>query len=245
MALLVTAILPSVTGLAKDEAANTFALGGNTAGITSGDLDEISAAIVSFYNDLAAGQTTPLSTYLAADRSRGVNASEVKIYDIAGHLDGSPHGSPIREDTFTLGAASGTFDDNPSEVAFKVTLEAQGRSEALVETPDGIDAGTKVDRPRARRTGGLFIGPLALSANTEISGVTRPLASFAENVRDATIGLDTAIKAVGSTNNFFLGVWSRVDAVVRGLEAVSTDDAFDTQRRRGAQPTARTRVAIV
>jgi hypothetical protein len=39
-------------------------------------------------------------------------------------------------------------------------------------------------------------------------------------------------------------VWSRKDAQVRPVAAVSIDNAFDIQRRRGEEPTLRTRTAL-
>ena len=52
-----------------------------------------------------------------------------------------------------------------------------------------------------------------------------------------------AIDAAGAGDVAGLGVWSRVDRAIRGIDNVRTDDAWDTQRRRGAQPTGVTRVS--
>lgn len=91
----------------------------------------------------------------------------------------------------------------------------------------------------ARRKGRIFLGPLGTNAidSTVVAGEVRPLPAFTGALRAAgqvlagvTVGLPTWC------------VWSPTALTAAPVTFVSTDNAFDTQRRRGAAPTFRTEV---
>ena len=226
----------------EDSAVNTWAFATGTPDLADAVL--VSDAVQDFYTNVPVGGTLAPGAYLSNQLDRGALASRMQVYDITGFLDGSPHGSPMLDVNWTLSPAASAGSDLPEEVALRITIEATGRSAALVETADGIDPGTEVDRPRARRTGGIYFGPLNHAASNLSGGVNghRPLALFLTDLRLAVQDLhdDTALNAAGLS----VAVWSRQDAAVRSLEAVSTDNAFDSQRRRGPDATSRVRLPL-
>lgn len=240
MTNLVTVNIPSVTNLPKDAVSNQFAISGLSSSNLA-DFAAIAAAVADFYNGAGATWGEKICQYMSDSLSRVTNACTVKMYDLDGHLDGSNHGSPVAAGTFTLGAAlAGT--PLPSEVACVLRLEATGRATALSEVPDSGDPGSSPDRPKQRRTGRVFIGPLQVSAITEASNIARVSPNLIGNITDAALRLAAAIGAL--TGSSELGVWSRADQIVRDLESVAVDNAFDTQRRRGESASGLTRVTV-
>ena len=239
MVALLQVVHANVNGLPEDAAQHDFVVSGIDSNATAAQLLDLNSSISDFYNALAAGQTNSMGGYLSDALSRAAGASITRCFDITAHLDGTPHGSPFANLPFTLPAAIDTVQ-LPHEVAFVITLEAVGRATALVETPDSGDPGTARDRPKSRHTGRIYLGPLNQDALDGTGTQARPAAVLQTDARLAVRKLAADLAADG----FSLRVWSRVDATHRGLEAVSTDDAWDVQRRRGVQKTARTRLAI-
>lgn len=245
MTLKAVVTLESLTAEEKDNVTNTFAIGGT---VSEADVDPtmeaaLNAAFADFYNAVPTGATAgnALGVFLSTTLSRVANANRLDLYDTTGLLDGAPHGSPFSSTLWTLTPASATA--YPSEVACCVTLESSGRADAPVETPDGTDSDSLVDRPQQRHTGRVYIGPLATVAGSVVSSVSRPSAGFLDCVRLAVKDLNADIIAA-TAGAGWLGVWSRKDASIRPVAFVSTDDAWDTQRRRGEGPTGRTRIAV-
>lgn len=238
MGVLVVAEMPMRSGLPKDKVVNTFAIAEAGPGITGRDHEgQIAAAIIDFYTLTHATLGVPLGAALTPALSRVTDACSVKLYDITGHLDGSPHGSPFFVQPFTLPAAS-SAQAEPEEVAYCLTLEAKDRADQRVEVPDGADPDAKPDRPRQRYTGRLYLGPFCDGYKfTDAQGMCRPNNPLQGGVRAIGVRLSVAIDAIGP-DQASLGVWSRKDRAIRGIDTVRTDDAWDTQRRRGASPTA-------
>lgn len=238
MSLLVTVTHESLTGLVQDRVVNTFAV--NQA--DPADVDaEFMNAWTRFFNVAPAGVDraggafgTGLCNYLSPVLDRTANRSTTRVYEIPA-VPG-PLGSPVAAQSFTLGPAAGAATALPSEVACVLTLEAAGRADAPVEIQGGAV------RPKQRFTGRLFIGPLNSAAVTIVGGVARPANVFQDLMIEAFRALDDDIRAEHPTHD--LAVWSRSDDLVRPVAHVSVDNAFDTQRRRGEDPTARRRVAL-
>lgn len=94
--------------------------------------------------------------------------------------------------------------------------------------------------PVARTRGRVFLGPLSTAwLGSELAGDIRPNAATATSTRDVfKIFADTL------EGNFPWAVFSPTSNVARQVVEVSTDDAFDIQRRRGAAPTVRTRLMV-
>jgi hypothetical protein len=240
MGLLLTSTLQSDTGMASDAVVNTFALGG-PAVVTDADADAMVAAIATFWSVLPPGNATKVCHYLSPVLSQAAGAAQLDIYNITGKLFGEPHGSPVKSRNFTLGESQ-NVTALPSEVAVCMTLETAGRANAPVEQADGADAGFARDRPKQRNTGRLYIGPLGPNAVVLDAGVARPAPSFLATLRTAGKKLAEDL-ALASPGGPAWGVWSRKDGVIRPISFISTDNAFDTQRRRGEDPTFRDRLA--
>lgn len=228
--------LAHISGLAEDKCANTFAIETPPAWDPVANIDDIRTPLINFYNSGA----NSIASHLSPGISRAADATVIKVYDLAGHLDGSPHGSPVASGTFTLGP-SGNGNALPEEVAAVLTLRAEGWAEALVETPDGADPGSAVDRPRQRRSGRLFIGPLNLAAITTVAGKARPTSFLRDTMNERAQNLQLELFAALTPG--YLCVWSRQDGVFRRVTHAQVDDAWDTQRRRGVAQTLRTTVA--
>jgi hypothetical protein len=200
------------------------------------------AAIRDFYTVQPPGAAAAVSGFLSGELADAANAHTIKLYSVAiAQFGGEPHGSNFDLSTFALPGQTGV--NLPSECACVLTLETGGRADAPVETADGPDAGFAVDRPKQRHTGRIYVGPL--NSNTVTGGLiaARPTPGFQETLRLAAKQLATAAEAI-IVDTPFLAVWSRKDRAFRSVEFVSTDDAFDTQRRRGVLPTSRTRLSL-
>src|SRR5215469_7082311 len=167
-------------------------------------------------------------TYISTVMSRNSGDLTVTTTDITAHLDGSAAGPPLRIDTTTLGAVSGT-GSLPEGVSAGVSWRANyGRATEF-------GPGT---RPRSRYGNRCYVGPLANNTTavitTDSTGASRLSVSFLQ--ADLMLGL-----AVLSGNNtdtpnnhkqWDLVAWSRRDAMVRDAELGAISERFDYQRRR-------------
>lgn len=228
-ALKVAVELQAINGLDEDNVVNNWSIIAATGWDPAADLLEISGPLDNFYD----GFSGTLSNSLA----RGAASIEMKFYDVTAHLDGSPHGSPVATDLGSLTGAAASPTDMPSEVAFVVTLRGDGAAEAAVSAPDGPDGGTALDRPKQRRTGRLYFGPWTI---VDLTTLGRPSATLRTGMRNSMATLQTALAANGHS----VAVWSRKNASFYELVSVETDDAWDTQRRRGVAPTSRESLAV-
>lgn len=238
---LFTAILPHTNGLTEDRYVNTFAVLDVNAGGAA--RDGVMAAIEAFYTDVPTGGLASIAECLSADVSRVASVCEILAYDITGHLDGSAHGAPVDAIAFTMPAAANS-NRLPQEVAYVLTLESQTRASEPVEVPDDGDPDSKPQRPMQRHTGRIYLGPLGFFALDETTG--RPDVAIRDTVHLAATDLAAAVRAetIGGTGDEGWSIWSRTDAILRPVHFVSSDNAFDTQRRRGVDATARVRVAV-
>lgn len=230
-----------ITGLAEDRYVNNWAIPDVVDHSPASNL-QIASAIYNFYTEVTGDQVEKLETYLSPVIARDPASSmSVRLYDITGHLDGSPHGSPYYVGPDAMLANTPVAEALPSECAAVLTLEAIGRATAAVEVADGADPGTARDRPKQRRTGRVYLGPLSINAQ-DYTG-DRPMLSpqFRADVLIAVKELNDQL-FLGPASG--LGVWSRADAQVLALESASMDDAFDTVRSRGESPNSRVRVTI-
>lgn len=238
---LVSATLNSGTGLADDRFVNNWCL----EGVGFADPEDTADALSSFYLNTqgGAGALVPMYEYLSSVIDNMADKGlTLRVFDITGHLDGSPHGSPIFEKSYTVPVYVGPWSDLPSECAGCITLEAVGRDTALVEVPDGPDADTKRDRPKQRHTGRIYFGPLNTGAIEQVGGVIRISNQFRDTARAAVVGMVTNVRAIEPSAN--LAVWSRKDGNTRRADAVSVDNAVDIIRSRGEKPSFRERTLI-
>lgn len=253
---LATATLTSTSAIPKDAAVNTFAIAASEVGVaSSAHRSAMADAIVNFYNGMGTlGES--VAYYLAPNRSRAAGDLVIRIYDITGKeqrvrtvdAKGRPVwrtpniGSPISTYARTLGAAApGGFSSLPAEVACVLSLRTANRDSELAERPDDDDDDA-VDRPRARNTGRIFLGPLGQNAlGSDTAGDRRVAANLRTALVDAAQRLKTGIRAINVSppdDTYAWGIWSRADGNVRRIEKVVVDDAFDTMRKRGVRAQA-------
>lgn len=141
---------------------------------------------------------------------------ELKAYNLSDPSPRVPIGT--RSLSFTT---SGTA--MPSEVAFKISAKGV------------IVSG---DIP-ARHKGGVFIGPLNTAGLDTATG--RPTAAMILGMRRSLRDLVEA--SIASINNKW-AIYSTADNLAYDVEDGWVDNAFDTQRRRGNAPTARSLWAV-
>lgn len=223
--ILSTVVFNHKSGLVEDQVVNTFAFDVLVTPQTTATLDAISQALFDFYNTPAVVQNASIATYLAPSISR-TDLPLIKHYKLDGHLNGSPHGSPIRTDVMASLDGAGANTGLPAEVACCLSFHS-------VFGPDAeFGPGT---RPRSRDRGRIYIGPLISTMATTVAPTSRVVPAPAL-ISDLVV----AAQNLRDDANTSWCVWSRKDAVLKFVTGVSVDDAFDTQRRRGEKPTART-----
>lgn len=230
-----TVTLENLTGFSEDSIVNTFAINTAPGWSPITDIGEVTFPLVRFYNHVQ-NSGSRLSTFIAESISRGALDSVIRLYDVTAALDGSPHGSPVAVDFFTLLENEASFG-LPSEVALVLTTRAEGALEAPVEAPDSGDPGTAVDRPRQRLSGRVFVGPFTVSSANHTDALrSRPVPILRTTLLDAAEDLKDQL---GNSGHLW-SVWSRANEQMVEISSVSIDDAWDTMRKRGVPPTTRT-----
>lgn len=206
--------LPYTTQLPRDVAVNTFwTLGG---GDRLDQAVEAEVAITRFYNE--DNTNNHLSYWLSPLISRQPGACIIQTYDLA---DPQPR-PPISQVFFQLGAP-GTNTSLPMEVALVASFHG--------EPAAGIR--------QARRRGRVYLGPLITAAAESGSNQpSRPHSTFIVDVRDACSRLASELNGEDDAPQWI--VHSRVSSNNAPVIGGWVDNEWDTQRRRGLDPTART-----
>jgi hypothetical protein len=202
-----------LNGLPEDIVTNTFYFRTTTPTIPDSDMDSIKDKIVNFYTFLHASTGKSIQMFMSAVLATGTQTNaHLKVYNLA---DLKPRPVIFKHDFF-INAAGGA--PLPEEVAVCLSYNA------------GPLAGAD---PRSRR-GRLYIGPLNTSAtsNTIVGGGTRPTDAFLNTLVEA------GLKMMGDTTVEWC-VRSQKFQTLAEIVRVWADDAWDTQRRRGPDPTKR------
>jgi hypothetical protein len=211
--------LNSSTGLPRDAVVNNFVYS------TPLVADTMSADLIAFYAHIGA--------FFGRTLAAGSAPHMIETYDISGHLDGSPHGSPTSTTMFAVPASAGAISLPrqvcivvPYHADFGVTLE-HGASATRPTTESAIDQGAPpthpaLTRPRANLRGRLFLGPWNTLAQDSVNG----LGFSAELITAIQLAVHELI-ARG-----FWAIWSRASASVHPVLAAAVDLAWQTQRRR-------------
>lgn len=223
---LARAVLPSVSGIAADESVNDLAF------TTTSSVGVLSTAVETFFTHVySAGES--VGSFLSPDISRVTSACSVEIYDIAGHLDGSPHGSPISIVPFTM-SASLADPSLPEQVAVTLSMHASyglalehGPTETIptdhrAQVEGAPSTHTAKSRPRSSLRGRIFIGPL----NTGAIGAT----VGNSNVDLQTTLKDAAVALLASEPGW--SVWSRRLAALNAITGGWIDADLSVIRRR-------------
>lgn len=217
---LVRVILKTKSGLVADYVVNDFAFIHEGALPTDSEYQDLQNAVDKFYNH--SGGINPVSEYMGPyiDRSQ---THEMEFYQIKTPPLGSPK---FVNDWVGPGTSVTGTTDLPAEVAGCISFKAD-YSGAVEES------GTT--RPRARRRGRIYVGTLATNAVAVTSNKCLLSNNFCQAMRESMV----AMAAAAATAGFTLSVWSRADAQLRTAIGGWTDNAPDTQRRRGPLSSAR------
>lgn len=232
--VLVQAVLGAQSGIASDSVINDFCfIVPDPPGAVSESANLVmETAVKGFYNKTYSG--TAVNNWLAAPLSRAAGKAQLRFYDITNNLTGTRHGSPYRTHLWQLGGVQSS-SQLPSEVAIALSYRADYGSAS--EFGPGVGPKGGPLRPRARRRGRLYVGPLTATCQAQDAVTFRSYVGTP--VRNT---ITAAAKDLMDLPDIEWAVWSRVDG--NALKAVEAwcDDAFDTQRRRGERPVARTTV---
>lgn len=233
---LAEVVLPAADGVPADSVVNTLTFTSADT-ITPSNVGIITIPLANLFTVATPTSGFKLGGYISEVIARTTNGCSMKVYDITTHLDGSPHGSPVAIDTFTMPAVLNT-DTLPEECACVVTLRGEGWDTAAIESPDAdTPPDGKVDRLRQRRSGRVFLGPL-IKQTCAVDGTVHH-AIVQQAFRTTILEAFEASVAQWVGDDVALGVWSRKAASVHDVVRIEVDNAFDTQRRRGPRATVR------
>lgn len=230
-AVLATVTFAHKSGLVEDQVVNTFPFLTTADPATTAEMDTANGYLADFYNGVGATSGSTVANLIGTQLDRGANKAHVRWYNIPiAEMDGSPHGSPVHETFFTLGASQGGETNLPSEVAIVLSYHSP-----LTDLQQELGA----TRPAARARGRLYIGPLCTLARTVDATTNKAkVSTVAQNtLSDAAVRL----MAHGDPN---WAQWSRKNMLFAEVVGGFVDDAFDTQRRRGERATARTSFGV-
>jgi hypothetical protein len=247
--VLATAIMPHNSLLGRDNDENSFVFQAPDADAATAAAAIDGAGLVQhFYN--SANPHHPLAWYLSSVLSRAAFACTIEYYDITGHLDGSPHGSPVLTVNWTLGAGDPGAFNLPAHDAAVITTYGSGRAAAPVE---GAVAAIPTDhraqaegapathsgriRPKQRLTGRVYVGPLRENVLGYVLEETVLLDTFVSDMAAAAHRLGQESNAAGAVRPW--SVWSRAGASVAAITGGNIDNRVDVQRRREIAATAR------
>lgn len=240
--ILVKQELTRTNGLAEDVVVNTFVFAGaDTPAVMAA---ECFVRVRAFYESVTGPNGTGIIDWISPVIGRNPTIGAVfKAYDLTGklaidpaladddHPDGKfpPMGSPVHEEVMGLRVSALSQAPLPSEVALCGTYHA-----ALGGTVEEQVIGGVTTRPRARKRGRLYIGPLVQPAvGAIVNGEVRPAVNLQEDIEYACEQL-----VAGGPSDWV--VWSRAAGLTYIITGGWVDDAFDTQRRRGGAATNRT-----
>lgn len=223
-----TAILNKVSGVPADASRNVWHFSADDT--TTATLNGIAGGLAQFYSLIAA--------YLAPSVSPVAGAHKVDMAEVGFGTtpSGAPQVSPIiGSSTFGTPGTGGTSGSLPNEVAIALSFRA-----AIA----GIAEEAGAQRPRSRRRGRIYVGPVTYSTVGNDATSKEPHVLVA--VREAMLDAYDSAHGIwdGPASNIRHGIFSRVDGVLRIVEQVSVDNEFDTIRTRGRRASLRMTRAV-
>lgn len=206
--------LERTTLLPEDRVVNVFHFETLDPGPVVADYESIATRLQNFYRNPAGG-TNDLQHWMSSVLIGGVGTHKIKMYNRADPIPRAPRA--IAAITLNPGGVGGIT--LPSEVALCLSLH-------------GIRAlGVRAARARGR----LYLGPFMGGAiAAPAAGDSRPNATLQGIMNNAAVALRTVDLGVPRWS-----VFSPSDNALRRVTGSHVDNAWDTQRRRGADPTAR------
>lgn len=210
-------VFQRTTALAKDLVVVTFNFKKKAPSTFANAADEVGTLLTGFWFNVPTDGTNRIGAYLSPVLSRTTNASKVNCYD--GSI--APGSRTPHTTLFTLPGFS-SANPLPSEVALCLSERSF----------DGLF-------PFKNQRGRQYIGPLneAAKETAATDGDARPEAGFIAELGRAAVTL-----AQGVADSTHIESWctfSRTLNVLFPVQESFVDNAFDTQRRRGAAATSR------
>ena len=216
------------SGLPEHGIVNTFYFQSPTDTWATDEATDLAQHVIDFYDKPFLTMGSNLRTWIAESTMAPVRHT-VKVYDLE---DAEPRAPKV-----TLSTSNTTTNNvvapMPSEVA--VCLSYRG----------SLISGTSP----ARRRGRIYLGPLSAGvAIQDGTGFNRPDLAFRTDMLFAARGMAAEALADGwswvvRSGGGTTGAGAGIEGFVL-IEYVWVDDAWDTQRRRGANPTSRTGLAL-
>lgn len=220
--------IPRDSNIAADVTTNVFHF--STTNVLAATLEPIATAIVNFYAQAGGGGENALVAYLSAVTNPA--QSRLKMWN----LDDAKPRVPIYDQAKALGIAGGTA--LPAEVALVGSFQA------------ALESGLAQNRRRGR----VYIGPLSDLARDAAGNLGRPatVAITALNLSmsrlkaasDAAVDWSWIVYSEGARDNSDPDIPYKDRPLLPPTFAPVangwTDNAFDTQRRRGEIATAKT-----
>lgn len=221
------------SGLPRDRAVNTFHFEGL---ISDANLVGIREAVARFFYNHPSDPTGSVSAFLANHMANFT----VRLYNVTG----APPHPPLLVSVVHGYQARQAVTDLPSEVAGCLSFEG---------TPEG-------GLIQSRRRGRVYIGPLNVAAASSagaggVDAVRRPSTAFNNAIRTAGQRLANEVdpfaewvvysrpfagrgEVIRPGKSTLPAIAARPGSTVN-IDRVWTDDAFDTQRRRGERATSK------
>lgn len=220
-ATLVRVVMTATSGLPADQVVNDFVIDKQGGGAPNGgDITAWGGALDAFYNTAHTGAA--LGSYLSAWIDRDAT-HRMDYY----HIVAGPLGSPFTSQDWIGPTPPVDAHGLPQEAALALSFHAD-----LTTVAEEVGA----TRPRARRRGRVFLGPLHPTA----MDYTTPPYMVADAIVLAANEAMVALLAdlAGASGDW--SVWSRAGGELNTIAGGWTDNALDTQRRRGPAATGRT-----
>lgn len=244
MPAFATATFPNLDGAPKDGIAFGWAFDDDATSSTV--QNNIQLWMADFIDGSLGGATHPLSHYLANCYN---DNGEFKVYDLAGHLDGSPHGSPVATELYTKAASGGPPRGNQVSAVLTAISTAYATTPVsggtgVIPTPEAAqDMGAPATHPgtlrmKQRQSSRTYWGALwngAVSTDGNNNSVLE-----ATLLSNAALILPELITGAGSDHSVHWSCWSRRNAALAHVSAGWIDHRVATRRKREFVPNVRT-----
>jgi hypothetical protein len=212
------------SGIERDAVQNTWLYVAPSTNPSTTDFNNWIAQYQGFLHDI--------HTFLAASLNASTPQWTVEFFrlPIERPLPGTGVGPPVFVGTGSFVTPPGSIG-YPSEVSVCLTLDG-------VESIDA-EQGPGGTRPAARKRNRKYIGPLAGNVGVAESGTSETVVDpgVARAIVDAW---KTAMQDGMITKGWAPNIWSFTNWAAYTILKVWVDNAFDTQRRRGQDPTLKT-----
>ena len=216
--VLVQHIMQDISGLAEDRYINTWHF--DTAAPTEADYLALGVAVNNFYERDTSGVSGNLLKWFANHAL--APGSGAKVYDMADPMPRKPR-------VFVPAASTGVpvTETYPAEVAVCLSFACAPVA--------GI--------PVASLRGRVYLGPLNISAgeNVPAGAWARPILAMRNQIIVSAAMMRTEANSLAASE---WSVWSPKKARLFPVNRAWVDDAWDTQRRRGAPPASRVTTPI-